>query len=47
MDEAERAYDGGLMSKAFGGTIDTKSDEEIRKQMISSGQNLDRIPNLR
>jgi len=47
MSEAERAYEGGLMSKAFGGTVDAKADEEIRKQMISSGQNLNRIPNLR
>jgi hypothetical protein len=47
MDEAERAYDGGLMSKALGGevqaaeeefsdTLDGMSEEEIQKQMISS-----------
>ena len=47
MDEAERAYDGGLMSKALGGevqaaeeefsdTLDGMSEEEIKKQMISS-----------
>jgi len=39
MDEAERAYDGGLMRKALGGKV----EEEIKKQMIASG----RPPSLR
>ena len=55
MDDAERAYDGGLMRKALGGKIQTKEeesllnsltgveDEEIKKGMISSN----RMPGLR
>ena len=55
MDDAERAYDGGLMRKALGGKIQTKEeksllnsltgveDEEIKKGMISSN----RMPSLR
>lgn len=54
MDDAERAYDGGYMMKAFGGAVeedeieDTKdslsqTDEEIRKVMISSN----RMPSVR
>ena len=39
MDEAERAYDGGLMRKVLGGKV----EEEIKKTMISSG----RPPSLR
>ena len=52
MDDAERAYDGGYMKKAFGGMVDdnptdddrggmygeTREDEEIKKQMISSNR---------
>ena len=48
MDEAERAYDGGLqrMEYAFGGIVDseeeelleTGEDEEIKKQMISANR---------
>jgi len=44
MDEAEMAYDGGLMKKAFGGLTNTPdsgvydSEEEVKKQMISSNQ---------
>ena len=45
MDEAEKAYDGGLMKKAFGGIIDdtpemeeSKEDEEINSMMIASNQ---------
>lgn len=45
MDEAEKAYDGGLMKKAFGGMIDdspemeeSKEDEEINSMMIASNQ---------
>ena len=42
MDEAEKAYDGGLMKKAFGGMVDDiptderKEDEEIKNMMIAS-----------
>ena len=55
MDDAERAYDGGLMRKALGGKVQTKEeksllnsltgveDEEIKKGMISSN----RMPSLR
>ena len=52
MDDAERAYDGGLMKKAKGGNVqkDTKApmfsetgeEEEINKQMMSSN----RMPSL-
>ena len=47
MDEAERAYDGGLMKKAMGGMIDGQfekdtSEEEIRNQMIAAN----RMPSL-
>tara|TARA_R110000744_G_scaffold94591_2_gene182710 strand:- start:2976 stop:4373 length:1398 start_codon:yes stop_codon:yes gene_type:complete len=44
MDDAERAYDGGLMKKAFGGMVDDipmderKEDEEINSLMITSNQ---------
>ena len=44
MDEAEKAYDGGLMKKAFGGMVDDiptderKEDEEINSMMIASNQ---------
>jgi hypothetical protein len=44
MDEAEKAYDGGLMKKAFGGMVDDiptderKEDEEIKNMMIASNQ---------
>jgi len=45
MDEAEKAYDGGLMKKAFGGMVDdtpemeeSKEDEEINSMMIASNQ---------
>ena len=54
MDDAERAYDGGYMMKAFGGAVEedeiedtkdslSKTDEEIRKVMISSN----RMPSVR
>jgi hypothetical protein len=55
MDEAERAYDGGLMKKAFGGlTNDPLADEkqmmssydteeEVKKQMITANQ----MPSIR
>ena len=44
MDEAEKAYDGGLMKKAFGGMVDDipmderQEDEEIDNMMITSNQ---------
>ena len=44
MDDAERAFDGGYMKKAFGGMVDDiptddrKEDEEINSMMISSNQ---------
>ena len=54
MDEAEKAYDGGLMKKAFGGltndplstekkTSSYNSSNEIKKQMISANQ----MPSIR
>ena len=54
MDDAERAYDGGLMKKAFGGMVDDSVDEsrmgmysdeeeEIKKQMIDAN----RMPSVR
>ena len=54
MDEAEKAYDGGLMKKAFGGMVDDSVDEsrmgmysdeeeEIKKQMIDAN----RMPSVR
>ena len=55
MDEAERAYDGGLMSKALGGKVKSReeqdlqkalpreTEEEIKKEMISSN----RMPSVR
>jgi len=54
MDDAERAYDGGYMKKAFGGMVDDKlednragmyadEEEEIKKQMINSN----RMPSIR
>ena len=49
MDDAERAYDGGLMRKALGGMVSPEDrkvgaqDEEIKKAMISSN----RMPSLR
>jgi hypothetical protein len=54
MDDAERAYDGGLMRKAVGGLIDDPmqterklatdymSEEELKKQML----NANRMPSL-
>ena len=48
MDEAERAFDGGLQKYAFGGTAEDdedeksllgeKEEEEIKKQMISANR---------
>ena len=44
MDDAEQAYDGGYMKKAFGGMVDDvptddrKEDEEINSMMIASNQ---------
>ena len=49
MDDAEKAYDGGLMKKAFGGLtseddVDSyDSEEEVKKQMISANQ----MPSIR
>ena len=49
MDEAEKAYDGGLMKKAFGGLTSEDdmdsydSEEEVKKQMISANQ----MPSIR
>ena len=54
MDDAEKAYDGGLMKKAFGGMVDDSVDEsrmgmysdeeeEIKKQMIDAN----RMPSVR
>ena len=49
MDDAERAYDGGLMRKALGGIMSPENkkeggqDEEIKKAMVSSN----RMPSLR
>jgi hypothetical protein len=55
MDDAERAFDGGLMKKAFGGIIDDPVDDinmngaymdekvDINKQMINSN----RMPSVR
>ena len=49
MDEAEKAYDGGLMKKAFGGLTNEPemesydSEEEVKKQMISANQ----MPSIR
>ena len=53
MDEAERAYDGGLMRKVLGGKVQTEEgllassartdDEEIKENMVSSN----RMPSLR
>jgi len=45
MDDAERAYDGGLMSRQPSDTTsyDTLSDEEIRKQMLDAN----RMPSVR
>ena len=51
MDDAERAYDGGLMKKAFGGLTSEDdigmdsydSEEEVKKQMISANQ----MPSIR
>ena len=55
MDDAERAYDGGYMTKAIGGEVSeedeledskdylSKTDEEIRKVMIGSN----RMPSVR
>lgn len=45
MDDAERAYDGGLMSRRTMDTTsyDTISDEEIRKQMLDAN----RMPSVR
>ena len=53
MDDAERAYDGGLMRKLLGGKVQTEEgllassastdDEEIKKNMVSSN----RMPSLR
>jgi len=44
MDEAEKAYDGGLMKKAFGGMVDdvpmdeTPEEENINSMMIDANQ---------
>ena len=49
MDEAERAFDGGLQGYAFGGIAEdddkteksllgTKDEEEIKKQMITANR---------
>ena len=51
MDEAEKAYDGGYMKKAFGGLTSEDdigmdsydSEEEVKKQMISANQ----MPSIR
>ena len=49
MDDAEKAYDGGLMKKAFGGLTSEDdmdsydSEEEVKKQMISANQ----MPSIR
>jgi hypothetical protein len=51
MDEAEKAYDGGYMKKAFGGLTSENdigmdsydSEEEVKKQMISANQ----MPSIR
>jgi hypothetical protein len=51
MDEAEKAYDGGLMKKAFGGLTSEDdiemdsydSEEEVKKQMIAANQ----MPSIR
>ena len=52
MDEAEMAYDGGLMKKAFGGiakaedtlaTDDSKVEDEINTMMVDSN----RMPSVR
>ena len=49
MDDAEKAYDGGLMKKAFGGLTNEPemesydSEEEVKKQMISANQ----MPSIR
>jgi len=51
MDEAEKAYDGGYMKKAFGGLTsedDIKmssydSDDEVKKQMVTAN----RMPSVR
>ena len=53
MDDAERAYDGGLMRKAIGGIVndpmqdsnlptDQMSEEELKKQMLDAN----RMPSL-
>ena len=38
MDEAERAYDGGLMTRPTDPTTGVLTDEEIRKQMLDANQ---------
>jgi hypothetical protein len=49
MDEAEKANDGGLLKKAFGGLTNEPemesydSEEEVKKQMISANQ----MPSIR
>ena len=51
MDEAEKAYDGGYMKKAFGGLTSEDdiemdsydSEEEVKKQMIAANQ----MPSIR
>jgi hypothetical protein len=43
MDEAERAYDGGLMTRPTDPATGTLTDEEIRKQMLDAN----RMPSVR
>ena len=38
MDEAEKAYDGGLMKKAFGGMVDDKPEDSDGRSMYSSNE---------
>ena len=38
MDDAERAYDGGLMKKAFGGIVDDEPKDENGRSMYSSNE---------
>jgi hypothetical protein len=38
MDDAEKAYDGGLMKKAFGGMVDDKPEDSDGRSMYSSNE---------
>ena len=38
MDDAEKAYDGGLMKKAFGGMVDDKPEDNDGRSMYSSNE---------